>query len=96
MNSASTTDTAPAPPSLQDWFRILRNAATTPTTHPRYAEARQVAQMAADSIRARNEATNTAEQQALPQPGIPATIGVNFGQGASLGAAAPIGNAMTL
>ena len=80
--SASTAPTY----GVQDWVRILHNAASTPQDHPRYGEARQVAQLALQNIDQLQGQASAADPEAQP-PGQIGTALVSFGHGASLGLA---------
>src|SRR5207237_3758328 len=85
---AAVTPSASTAPAygVQDWVRILHNAASTPQDHPRYGEARQVAQLALQNIDELQGQASETERKALA-PGQVGTALVSFGHGASLGLA---------
>src|SRR5437868_676639 len=85
---AAVTPSASTAPTygVQDWVRILHNAASTPQDHPRYGEARQVAQLALQNIDQLQGQASAADPEAQP-PGQIGTALVSFGHGASLGLA---------
>lgn len=62
--------------SLQDWIKILHNAARVKPGAPRYAEARKIAQMAVASIRGLNQQAGQMDKYAPIQEG-PDTRGIN-------------------
>jgi hypothetical protein len=68
------------------WTKVLHNAAQVPADHPRYAEARQVIQLALENMGTLASEASAADKENAP-PNKWLGRAVSFGQGASLGAA---------
>lgn len=70
--------------SLPDWIKILHNASRVKPGHARYAEARQVAQIALANIRGLNQAAAAADSAPSPPDALGAAL-VGGAQGATSG-----------
>lgn len=92
---------------LQDWIKILHNAARIKPGHAKYAEARQVAQIALANIRGLNQQAGEMDKFAPTQQAPPPTslsqkvqdvqtgLGIGALQGASSGLGQPIAGALS-
>lgn len=67
------------------WTRVIHNAAKVAPDHPRYAEARQVVQLALDNLGALHERQNAADTPPTPMPSKLGGMAMNAFQGLTLG-----------